>query len=181
MPSSRAASISIYAVPSASRHDRNYEMLSMEVNTAWKRDEQKHAFDAPVGSMDDLRFADVHEPGDESLDLSWLLRPGDSVLHVGTAGSNMKLLPEQRRSLLMKHFQGGHMFYTWDESRKSLRDWVERLTASARSIRRSRSHSSGSPIPAPRAAKEPPALDPHRVTSSDPPGDARTLPECRRF
>jgi carboxypeptidase C (cathepsin A) len=30
----------------------------------------------------------------------------------------MKLDPELRRNLTLKHYKGGHMFYTWDESRQ---------------------------------------------------------------
>jgi hypothetical protein len=35
----------------------------------------------------------------------------------------MKLLPEQRAMLFIRHFGGGHMFYTWDDSRRAFRDW----------------------------------------------------------
>jgi len=36
----------------------------------------------------------------------------------------MKLLPQQRQQLFIRHFGGGHMFYTWNESRRAFRDWV---------------------------------------------------------
>jgi hypothetical protein len=31
----------------------------------------------------------------------------------------MKLLPEQRQRITVQHFQGGHMFYAWEPSRKA--------------------------------------------------------------
>jgi carboxypeptidase C (cathepsin A) len=37
----------------------------------------------------------------------------------------MKLLPDQRAMLFIRHFGGGHMFYTWDESRRAFRDWAQ--------------------------------------------------------
>jgi len=36
----------------------------------------------------------------------------------------MKLQPKQREQLSIRHFGGGHMFYTWNESRRAFRDWV---------------------------------------------------------
>ena len=37
--------------------DRRYELISMDVNRAWKRDDDAHAFDLNIGATDDLRFA----------------------------------------------------------------------------------------------------------------------------
>jgi len=38
----------------------------------------------------------------------------------------MKLNPEIRPHLRLRHFQGGHMFYTWDESRQQ---WFAEMKA----------------------------------------------------
>jgi len=38
----------------------------------------------------------------------------------------MKLNPEIRPNLTLRHFQGGHMFYTWDESRQQ---WFAEMKA----------------------------------------------------
>ena len=36
----------------------------------------------------------------------------------------MKLLLQPREMLFIRHFGGGHMFYTWDQSRRAFRDWA---------------------------------------------------------
>jgi hypothetical protein len=33
--------------------------------------------------------------------------------------------PQQRENLFIRHFDGGHMFYTWDASRRAFRDWAQ--------------------------------------------------------
>lgn len=104
--------------------DRRYELLSFDVFNTWKRDDAAHQFDAPIGAIDDLRFAMSLNP-----DMKVLISHGYYDLVTPYFSSDrlveqMKLLPEQRRQLSIKHFGGGHMFYTWDESRRAFRDWV---------------------------------------------------------
>lgn len=105
--------------------ERRYELLSMDVNRAWKIDEERHALEGPAGAMDDLRFAMSMNP-----DMKVLIAHGyyDMVTPYFSSErlvEQMKLLPEQREKLHIRHFSGGHMFYTWDDSRKAFRDWVK--------------------------------------------------------
>ncbi|TAL80965.1 MAG: peptidase S10 [Beijerinckiaceae bacterium] len=105
--------------------ERRYELLSMDVNRAWKNDEERHALEGPAGAMDDLRFAMSMNP-----DMKVLIAHGyyDMVTPYFSSErlvEQMKLLPEQREKLHIRHFSGGHMFYTWDDSRKAFRDWVK--------------------------------------------------------
>jgi len=104
--------------------ERRYELLSLDVNRAWKRDEQRHALEGPAGATDDLRFAMSMNP-----DMKVLIVHGyyDMVTPYFSSErlvEQMKLLPQQRENLFIRHFGGGHMFYTWDESRRSFRDWA---------------------------------------------------------
>lgn len=104
--------------------ERRYELLSNEVNNAWKRDEQKHVFDTNVGATDDLRYAMSINPH-----MKVLITHGfyDMVTPYYTSDrlvAQMKLLPEQRKNVSLRHFGGGHMFYTWEKSRIEFRDWV---------------------------------------------------------
>jgi carboxypeptidase C (cathepsin A) len=104
--------------------DRRYELLSFEVNRAWKRDDNPHAFDLIIGATDDLRFAMSMNP-----DMKVFITHGyfDMVTPYFSSQrliEQMKLLPEQRKNLSFKNFYGGHMFYTWEASRKAFRDWV---------------------------------------------------------
>lgn len=105
--------------------ERRYELLSMDVNRAWKVDDPHHAFEGPAGATDDLRFAMSMNP-----DMKVLIAHGyyDMVTPYFSSErlvEQMKLLPEQRANLFIRHFSGGHMFYTWEESRKAFRDWAK--------------------------------------------------------
>ncbi len=104
--------------------ERRYELLSLAVNRDWKRDEPSHALWAPAGATDDLRFAMSMNP-----DMKVLIAHGyyDMVTPYFSSErlvEQMKLLPQQREQLCIRHFGGGHMFYTWDDSRRAFRDWV---------------------------------------------------------
>jgi carboxypeptidase C (cathepsin A) len=96
----------------------------MDVNREWKRDEERHAFAPPVGATDDLRYAMSMNP-----DMKVLIAHGyyDMVTPYFSSErlvEQMKLAPQQREKLFIRHFGGGHMFYTWDASRRAFRDWA---------------------------------------------------------
>jgi carboxypeptidase C (cathepsin A) len=105
--------------------ERRYDLLSMDVNRDWKHDEQRHAFAAPAGATDDVRYAMSMNP-----DMKVLIAHGyyDMVTPYFSSErlvEQMKLLPQQREKLFIRHFDGGHMFYTWDASRRAFRDWAQ--------------------------------------------------------
>lgn len=107
--------------------NRLYELLSDEVNMAWKRDEQQHVFDTNVGATDDLRFAMSMNPYMKVLithGLYDMVTPYHSSDRLGT---QMRLQPQQEENLYIRHFPGGHMFYTWDESRAEFTQWVREV------------------------------------------------------
>jgi carboxypeptidase C (cathepsin A) len=104
--------------------ERRYELLSLAVNRDWKRDDPAHALWSPLGATDDLRFAMSMNP-----DMKVLIAHGyyDMVTPYFSSErlvGQMRLLPEQRQHLFIRHFGGGHMFYTWDDSRRAFRDWA---------------------------------------------------------
>jgi carboxypeptidase C (cathepsin A) len=104
--------------------ERRYELLNMDVGRDWKRDEERHALAEPAGATDDLRFAMSMNP-----DMKVLIAHGyyDMVTPYFSSErlvEQMKLLPQQREKLFIRHFDGGHMFYTWDGSRRAFRDWA---------------------------------------------------------
>lgn len=105
--------------------DRIYTLLSEEVNAKWKRDEQPHVFETSVGATDDLRYG-------ISLNrhLKVLICHGyfDLVTPYFSADrlvSQMRLTREQATQVSIRHFQGGHMFYSWEKSRCEFRDWAK--------------------------------------------------------
>ena len=98
--------------------DREYRLLSTEVNKAWKVDTRNHALESQVGATDDLRYGMSLNP-----DMKVYITHGyyDLVTPFFAADriSNlMKLSQEAAEKLTVRHYPGGHMFYTWDESRK---------------------------------------------------------------
>ena len=99
--------------------DRDYALLSMDVNTAWKVDTNDHAFERQVGATDDLRYAMSLNPH-----MNLFITHGLYDLVTPYFSSNrlveqMKLLPEQRQRITLQHFHGGHMFYAWEASRRA--------------------------------------------------------------
>ena len=104
--------------------ERRYELLSLAVNRDWKRDEPAHGLSPVAGATDDLRYAMSMNP-----DMKVLIAHGcyDMVTPYFTSERlvrQLRLLPQQREQLSIRHFGGGHMFYTWDDSRRAFRDWV---------------------------------------------------------
>jgi carboxypeptidase C (cathepsin A) len=105
--------------------ERRYEIINMAANRDWKRDEQGHVFEGPAGATDDLRYAMSMNP-----DMKVLIAHGYYDMVTPYFGSErlvdqMKLLPQQRENLFIRHFGGGHMFYTWESSRRAFRDWAQ--------------------------------------------------------
>jgi carboxypeptidase C (cathepsin A) len=99
--------------------ERDYALLSMEVNTSWKVDTETHALERQVGATDDLRYAmslNSHMNVFVTHGLYDLVTPYFSTNRLI---EHMKLIPAQRQRLTVQHFDGGHMFYAWEESRKA--------------------------------------------------------------
>jgi carboxypeptidase C (cathepsin A) len=100
--------------------DRDYELLSMQVNKSWKNDEQQHALQSQFGAVDDLRFGmSLNEHMGVFIthgffDLVTAFTSSDRLVAL------MNLTDAQRRNLTVNHYPGGHMFYTWAESRRQL-------------------------------------------------------------
>jgi carboxypeptidase C (cathepsin A) len=110
--------------------DREYHLLSMEVNKAWKTSE-RDGIAGQVGSMDDLRYGMSINPH-----MKVLISHGYYDLVTPYFASNrlaalMKLDVDSQSRLALVHFPGGHMFYTWEESRRSFYTTVQRLYGSA--------------------------------------------------
>jgi carboxypeptidase C (cathepsin A) len=100
-----------------------YNLLSFEVFRAW----QFLADDSPfkqgfVGSVDDLRIGMTLNPHMQvyiSHGIFDLVTPYFSSSFLANL---MHLHPSIRDNLTLRQFKGGHMFYTWDESRQQ---WLE--------------------------------------------------------
>ncbi|MEB3211177.1 MAG: peptidase S10 [Leptolyngbyaceae bacterium] len=95
-----------------------YHLLNFEVFKAWKyllEGEWKQGY---VGSVDDLRVGMTLNPYMKVYVVHGiydLVTPYFASNHLADL---MKLDPDIRPNLITQHFEGGHMFYTWEKSRK---------------------------------------------------------------
>jgi carboxypeptidase C (cathepsin A) len=113
--------------------DREYLLLSYEVNTSWKYDTDHHAFALPPGATDDLRYGLALNPH-----MKAFITHGRYDLVTPYYGSDrlrnlMRLDPQMAERLTVQHFGGGHMFYAWESSRRAFTDAIAGFVESASS------------------------------------------------
>jgi carboxypeptidase C (cathepsin A) len=98
--------------------DREYTVLSYEVNELWRNDAPQHFFLPPVGATDDFRYGMSLNPHLKAYiahgryDLVTPYYATDRLRNL------MRLDPEMSGRLTVRHFNGGHMFYAWEASRR---------------------------------------------------------------
>lgn len=102
--------------------ERDYHLLSDEVNKSWQDDRKQHFFMRQIGATDELRYGMALNPH-----MKVFITHGyyDLVTPCSTSTRlvrQMRLDPSLRKNLTLRHFKGGHMFYTWEESRLAFRD-----------------------------------------------------------
>ena len=111
--------------------DREYTLLSYEVNTAWKEDTDQHFFAPPVGATDDFRYGMSLNPHLKAFithgryDLVTPYHASDRLRNL------MRLDPDTAGRLTVRHFGGGHMFYAWETSRRSFTEAIASFVADA--------------------------------------------------
>ena len=112
--------------------DREYVLLSEEVNMAWKNDADHHAFDRNIpGATDDFRYGLSLNPHMKAFithglhDLVTPYHTSDRLRHL------MRLAPEGAERLTVRHFDGGHMFYTKQASRGAFGEAIGGFVADA--------------------------------------------------
>jgi carboxypeptidase C (cathepsin A) len=111
--------------------DREYTVLSYEVNLAWKIDTEQHAFTPPPGATDDFRYGMALNPHLKAFithgryDLVTPYYASDRLRNL------MRLDPQMAERLTVRHFGGGHMFYAWEKSRRAFTEAIASFVASA--------------------------------------------------
>jgi carboxypeptidase C (cathepsin A) len=111
--------------------DREYMVLSYEVNTAWKIDTEQHAFALPPGATDDFRYGMALNPHMKAFithgryDLVTPYFSSDRLRNL------MRLDPQMTERLTVRHFGGGHMFYAWEASRREFTEAIASFVADA--------------------------------------------------
>ncbi len=97
--------------------DRDYRLLSMEVNQAWKEDSKKHFFQPPDGATDSFRYGMALNPHMRAFICHGRFDMVTPYYATDRLRNLMRLDPETAGRLTVQHFGGGHMFYAWEDSR----------------------------------------------------------------
>jgi carboxypeptidase C (cathepsin A) len=111
--------------------DREYRLLSYEVNRAWKQDQKQHAFAPPEGATDSFRYGMSLNPHMKAFlthgryDMATPYYASDRLRNL------MRLDPDTTGRLSVQHFEGGHMFYAWEESRHAFTAAIAEFVAGA--------------------------------------------------
>jgi carboxypeptidase C (cathepsin A) len=95
-----------------------YHLLNLETFKAWKFELQGGLKQGFIGALDDLRIGMTLNPYMKvyiTHGIFDLVTPYFASNHLADL---MKLNPEIRPNLTLRHYQGGHMFYTWESSRQ---------------------------------------------------------------
>jgi carboxypeptidase C (cathepsin A) len=113
------------------RTDREYRLLSLEVNEAWKEDTKRHFFAPPEGATDSFRYGMALNPH-----MRAFLTHGRYDMATPYYASNrlrnlMRFDPDTAGRLTVRHFEGGHMFYAWEASRHAFTAAIAEFVASA--------------------------------------------------
>jgi carboxypeptidase C (cathepsin A) len=111
--------------------DREYTLLSYEVNAEWTDDARQHFFVPPVGATDDFRYGMALNPHMKAFithgrfDLVTPYYASDRLRNL------MRLDPVMAGRLTVRHFGGGHMFYAWEASRRDFTAAIKTFVADA--------------------------------------------------
>ena len=97
--------------------DRDYRLLSLEVNQAWKEDSKKHFFEPPDGATDSFRYGMALNPHMRAFITHGRFDMVTPYYTTDRLRNLMRLDPDTAARLTVQHFDGGHMFYAWEKSR----------------------------------------------------------------
>ncbi len=98
--------------------DRHYHLLNPDVFMGWRNDLKKHVFETQLGSVDDMRYALALNPHMKM----WVVHGLFDLVTPYFASERlvglMRLEAAQKAQLKTSRYLGGHMFYSWEDSRK---------------------------------------------------------------
>lgn len=107
--------------------EREYHLLSLSVNEAWRNDTSEHALERMIGAMDDLRYGMTTNPHMRVVISNGYYDRVSPYFSSTRFSRHMKLTEALARNLTVRHYPGGHMFYTWAASRRRFRTDIEAL------------------------------------------------------
>jgi carboxypeptidase C (cathepsin A) len=102
------------------RSEREYMLLSLEVNRGWRDDDPEHFFVPPRGATDDLRYGLALNPHMRAFIAHGRYDLATPYFASERLRDLMRMDPATSSRLTVRHFDGGHMFYAWEQSRQEL-------------------------------------------------------------
>jgi len=111
--------------------DREYLVLSMEVNKDWKNDAPQHFFVPPIGATDDFRYGMALNPHLKAFITHGRFDMVTPYYSTDRLHNLMRLDPSVAARMTVRHFGGGHMFYAWEESRRAFTAAIAAFVADA--------------------------------------------------
>jgi carboxypeptidase C (cathepsin A) len=111
--------------------DREYTLLSLEVNKAWRNDVPEHFFTPPVGATDDFRYGMSLNPHMKAFITHGRYDLVTPYYETDRLRNLMRLDPDMASRLTVRHFNGGHMFYAWEASRREFTAAIAAFVADA--------------------------------------------------
>jgi carboxypeptidase C (cathepsin A) len=111
--------------------DREYVLLSYEVNELWRNDAPQHFFTPPVGATDDLRYGMSLNPHTRAFITHGRYDLVTPYYSTDRLRNLMRLDPAMADRLTVRHFGGGHMFYAWEDSRREFSAAIAAFVADA--------------------------------------------------
>lgn len=102
--------------------EREYRILSNDVFENWQGEAKRIELVQPApGAADDLRYAMSLNPHMKVFITHGYFDLVTPYFSANRLASLMRLTVKQRANLTLQHFLGGHMFYSWADSRKSFK------------------------------------------------------------
>jgi carboxypeptidase C (cathepsin A) len=111
--------------------DREYVLLSLDVNRDWTEDTEKHAFSPLPGATDDFRYGMSLNPHMKAFITHGRYDLVTPYYSTDRLRNLMRLDPAMADRLTVRHFGGGHMFYAWETSRRSFTESIASFVAGA--------------------------------------------------
>ena len=114
--------------------EREYTLLSLEVNRAWRDDAPEDFFTPPVGATDDFRYGMSLNPHMKAFITHGRYDLITPYYETDRLRNLMRLDADMASRLTVRHFNGGHMFYAWEASRQAFAAAIAAFVAEAVSI-----------------------------------------------
>jgi carboxypeptidase C (cathepsin A) len=111
--------------------DREYTLLSLEVNEAWRNDAPEDFFTPPVGATDDFRYGMSLNPHMKAFMTHGRYDLITPYYETDRLRNLMRLDRDTASRLTVRHFNGGHMFYAWETSRREFTAAIAAFVADA--------------------------------------------------